>query len=60
MPEQGQSTLVKNPDEIARQLEKAYGMKPNSIRTTSIIINSGGTNNAKRRHRQTERKSREL
>ncbi|CAF1226579.1 unnamed protein product [Rotaria sordida] len=53
---------VVNVNEIARQLEAAYGINPNTIRITSIVVYSGGTGGVivGRRRRELDRKKRQI
>ncbi|CAF0981414.1 unnamed protein product [Rotaria sordida] len=54
-------TVINN-DEIARKLEVAYGIKPGSIRISTIMINNGEANvdGHRRRRRQLDRKKRDI
>ncbi|CAF0994855.1 unnamed protein product [Rotaria sordida] len=63
IPSKNQSMTVINTDEIARKLEAVYGIKPGSIRISTIMINNDQTNVDGRRHRrrrQLDRKKREI
>ncbi|CAF1153912.1 unnamed protein product [Rotaria sordida] len=57
-----QSTTVTNWDQIARQIEAAYGLPVGSVRITSITINGISTNagNGRRRRGELYRKKRQL
>ncbi|CAF1072873.1 unnamed protein product [Rotaria sordida] len=57
-----QSTTVTNFDQIARQIEAAYGLPVGSVRITSITINGISTNagNGRRRRGELYRKKRQL
>ncbi|CAF3714658.1 unnamed protein product [Rotaria sordida] len=58
----GQNTAVTNFDQIARQIEAAYGLPTGSIRITNIVINGVTTNagSGRRRRRALYRKKRQL
>ncbi|CAF1064819.1 unnamed protein product, partial [Rotaria sordida] len=51
---------VVNVNEIARQLEAIYGINPNTIRITNIVVYSGGTVVVGRRRRELYRKKRQI
>ncbi|CAF1250694.1 unnamed protein product [Rotaria sordida] len=57
-----QSTTVTNANQIARQIESAYGFPAGSVRITNIVINGIRTNagSGRRRRRERYRKKRQL